>query len=115
MPWGGYGVAMTVAKAVVSLLLLLPLTSCIAAIGNSGGETRARTPAARAIAREKVAAAEKVVALRQQQVDNLRLLNNSGRADAAAVTEAEIQLEEARLRLLDFRAEVAAFGNDGSS
>jgi hypothetical protein len=43
------------------------------------------------------------------------MLNNSGRADAAALTEAEIQLEEARLRLLDLRAEVAAFGNEGSS
>jgi hypothetical protein len=102
-------------RALASLLLLLSLTSCIAAIGNSGGEARARTPAARAIAREKVAAAEKVVALRQQQIDNLRMLNNSGRADAAALTEAEIQLEEARLRLLDLRAEVAAFGNEGSS
>lgn len=95
-------------KSLLPLLFLLPLTSCIAAIGNRGSTTPDLNPATRAICLEKIAAAERIVALRQQQVDNLRSLTQAGRGDQNQLQEAEIQLEEARLRLLDYRAELAA-------
>jgi hypothetical protein len=95
-------------KSILPLLFLLPLTGCIAAIGNRGTQVRELNPAERAICREKIDAAERIVALRQQQVDDLRALHESGRTDQGKLQEAAIQLEEARLRLLDLRAELAA-------
>lgn len=100
---------------VFPLLCVLPMASCIAAIGNRGAQAREMTPAARAIVREKIAAAERIVALRQQNVDRLRAESQNGVAGANAVMEAELQLEEARLRLLDLRAELAAAGDHGAS
>lgn len=102
-------------KGLLALTFLLPLTSCIAAIGNTGADVRAATPALRAIGREKLEVAERIVTLRERQRDDLRLQHDAGRVDARAVLEAEIQLEEARLRLLELRAEVAAAGDGKSS
>lgn len=101
-------------KSLLPLLLLLPLSGCIAAIGNRGSQAHELNPATRAIVREKITAAERIVALRQQNVDNLRQLHQAGRGDGNQLVEAEIQLEEARLRLLDLRAELAA-GSDNQS
>jgi|688.fasta_scaffold471352_1 hypothetical protein len=99
----------------VACLCLLPFTGCIAAIGNRGAQARAMTPATRAIVREKIAAAERIVALRQQNLDRLRADSQTGVVAAKDVMEAELQLEEARLRLLDLRAELAAADGDGTS
>ncbi|MFN6147020.1 MAG: hypothetical protein ACK5AL_11730 [Planctomycetota bacterium] len=99
----------------VAFLCLLPVTGCIAAIGNRGAQARAMTPAARAIVREKIAAADRIVALRQQNLDRLRADSQTGVVAAKDVMEAELQLEEARLRLLDLRAELAAADGDGTS
>ncbi|MFN6195824.1 MAG: hypothetical protein ACK5BN_18590 [Planctomycetota bacterium] len=99
----------------VAFLCLLPVTGCIAAIGNRGAQARAMTPAARAIVREKIAGADRIVALRQQNLDRLRADSQTGVVAAKDVMEAELQLEEARLRLLDLRAELAAADGDGTS
>lgn len=103
------------AGVVLAVLSLLTLTSCIAAIGNRGGQAREMSPAARAIVREKIAAAERIVALRQQHLDRLRAEAQAGAAAAKDVMEAELQLEEARLRLLDLRAELAAASDRAES
>lgn len=106
---------MTTTKSLTTLLFLLPLTGCIAAIGNTGTEARAATPALRAISREKLEVAARIVTLCERQRDELRVLHDAGRGDARAVVEAEIRLEEARLRVLDLRAEAAASGDGKSS
>jgi hypothetical protein len=100
---------------VVAFLCLLPVTGCIAAIGNRGAQAREMTPAARAIVREKIAAAERIVALRQQNLDRLRAEAQTGVVGPKDVMEAELQLEEARLRLLDLRAELAAAGDHAAT
>ncbi|MCU0866928.1 MAG: hypothetical protein MUC36_24345 [Planctomycetes bacterium] len=102
-------------KSLLPVLFLLPLSGCIAAIGNRGTQARELNPATRTIVREKIAAAERIVALRQQQVDQLRELNRAGQGSASSLTEAEIQFEEARLRLLELRAELAADSDNESS
>jgi predicted outer membrane protein len=102
-------------KSALPLLFLLPLTGCIAAIGNRGTQARELNPATRSIVREQIVAAERIVALRQQQLDSLRQLAQVGRGDSNQLIEAEIQLEEARLRLLELRAELAADSEQSSS
>ena len=104
-----------VSAVVVAFLCLLPVTGCIAAIGNRGAQAREMTPAARAIVREKIAAAERIVALRQQNLDRLRAEAQTGVVGPKDVMEAELQLEEARLRLLDLRAELAAAGDHAAT
>ena len=48
------------------------------------------------------------VELRQRQLDELRKQRDAGRASDAEITGAEIAVEEARLRLLECRAQLLA-------
>lgn len=92
-------------SAVVCLLLVLP--SCIAAIGNTS-TSASRVPGGVPVLRARVDLARRVVELRQLRLDDVRTLAAAGRADATSVVEAEIALEEARIRLLEAEAELAA-------
>jgi outer membrane protein TolC len=84
------------------------LPGCVAAIGNSGYGFRAYPPSTASILRERVDSANRIVELRQRRLDELRVQSQSGAATTSSVTEAEILLEEARLRLLECRAELRA-------
>ena len=92
----------------VAVVLLLSLPSCIAAIGNKGVGWDEVPTSALPLVREKVDALKRIVDLRQQNLDNQRTLHESGRGDAASVAEVEIALQEAKIRLLDARAELQA-------
>jgi len=92
--------------AVVVLLLSLP--SCIAAIGNKGNGWGEVPTSALPMLREKVDVLSRVVALRQQQFDDVKSLVAASRAGSVEAAEAEIKLAEAKLRLLEARAEVQA-------
>ena len=92
------------------------LVAVATAPGRGGvGIVRVSGPAVRAIGREKLEVATRIVTLCERHRDELRLLHDAGRVDARAVMEAEIRLEEARLRVLDLRAEAAAAGDGKSS
>lgn len=94
-------------RSVLLLLLLLALPSCFAMIGNSG--TFYSLPdTASPLLREKVVAAERILQLRQQKLDELRAQFQAGRMDEQSLTDAEIAVEEARIQLLQFRAELQA-------
>jgi hypothetical protein len=92
----------------LALALFLFLPGCVAAIGNTGYGPHHYPPSTAPILQEQVTAANRVVELRQRRLDTLRQLNAAGTADAAALLEAEIQVEEARIRLLECRAELSA-------
>lgn len=88
--------------------MFLVLSGCVAAIGNRGYGYHTYPPSTASILRERVGSAQKIVDLRQRRLDELRVLSQGGASPTSAVTEAEIQLEEARLRLLECRAELRA-------
>jgi len=88
----------------VAIVLLLSLPSCIAAIGNKGVGWDDLPASALPLVREKVDALKRIVDLRQQHLDNQRTLFEAARGDGTSVAEAEIALQEAKIRLLDARA-----------
>ena len=89
-----------------SLLCLLP--SCVAAIGNTGYGAGSYPKAALPLLQQRVDAAQRILDLRQQHADGLLAMQGSGVVDTGAVTEAQIAVEEARLVLLQCRAELSA-------
>ena len=89
-------------------LLLLILPSCVAAIGNSATGVPSLPRSTEPLLAEKVQAAERVVTLREQKLDVLRSLRESGRAGDAEMVDAEIELQESKIRLLQLRAELQA-------
>jgi hypothetical protein len=95
-------------KPAVSVLLLLCLPACVAAIGNKGATWNSLPASAKPLLQEKIEAARRIVELRQQRLDSLRSAQQAGRVDEATVAEAEIAVEEARIRLLDCRAQLQA-------
>jgi hypothetical protein len=92
-------------KCLAALALLAVLPSCVAAIGNSGtwgSMPKAATP----FLQEKVSSAERIVSIRERALGSIRSLFESGRADADALAAAEVAVEEARIQLAQFRAEL---------
>jgi hypothetical protein len=90
------------------LALFLVVPGCVAAIGNTGFGPHQYPPATAPLLQERVTAATRVVELRQRRLDALRQQSAAGTADTATLIEAEIQVEEARIRLLECRAELSA-------
>ncbi len=89
-------------------LLLLILPSCVAAIGNSATGVPSLPRSTEPLLAEKVQAAERVVVLREQKLDQVRGLANAAAAPSIDVVDAEIELQEAKIRLLQLRAELQA-------
>lgn len=87
-------------------ILLWSLTSCVAAIGNKGNPGVTAPKVAASILAEQVEVARRIVDLRERQVEEVRLQRDAGRAGTIPFVEAQIALEEARLRLLCYRAEL---------
>jgi hypothetical protein len=56
---------------------------------------------------ERVRAAQRVLELWQEKRDDLRQLHQAGRVDAQGLFEVETAVEEARIRLLTYRLELA--------
>lgn len=96
--------------ASVLLTSLLTLPSCVAAIGNSGYGGVYNTKMARSLLEQRVTSAQRIVELRQQNLDDLRTRSAAGQIENRTVIEAEIALEEARMALLDCRAQLDAAG-----
>ncbi|MBK8979095.1 MAG: hypothetical protein IPM29_24640 [Planctomycetes bacterium] len=96
--------------AVLSLALLA-LPSCVLAVGNSASGVGGFPTTTLPLLQQKIEAAERIVALREQAVAHARELREAGRTpdDMAA----EIHLEEARIQLLQFRAELLAVQDRG--
>lgn len=89
-------------KALFSILACAALLSgCVAAIGNSG-YTMSRPKSSLPLLEQRAASAQRIVDLRQGQLDELRARS----AAAAEIRAAEIALEEARLAQLDCQLEV---------
>jgi hypothetical protein len=90
------------------LALCLALPGCVAAIGNRGYGPVSYPPSTMPLLQERVDAARRIVELRQRQLDELRRVGEAGGVSTTTVVEAEIAVEEARLRLLECRAELSA-------
>ena len=95
-------------RTVVLGLLLLALPGCIAAIGNTGYGLHSYPVAAAPLLQERVSAANRIVELRQRQLDTMRDQAQSGKVGADAVIAAEIELEEAKLHLVECRIDLNA-------
>lgn len=95
-------------KSLAAVLLLLTLPGCVAAIGNKGGAFRDLPASARPLLQERVEAARRIMELRQQHVDQMKVQQQSGRIDQVTVNAAEIAVEEARIKWLEYRAELQA-------
>jgi hypothetical protein len=95
-------------RAIVLVPLLLVLPGCVAAIGNTGYGLHAYPSAAAPLLQERVAAATRIVELRQRQLDTLRDLFQNGRTGGDAVIAVEVELEEAKLRLCECRIDLNA-------
>jgi hypothetical protein len=89
-------------------LLFLTLPGCVAAIGNTGYGMHAYPTAAAPLLQERVAAANRIVELRQRQLDVMRDLAQNGKAGPDVVIAAEIWLEEAKLRVIECRIDLSA-------
>jgi len=89
-------------------LSLLTLPGCVAAIGNTGYGLHAYPTAAAPLLQERVAAANRIVDLLQRQLDVMRDQAQNGKVGAEAVIAAEVQLEEAKLRLIECRIDLSA-------
>ena len=87
-------------------LLLLP--ACVAAIGNSASGVPSLPRSTEPLLAEKVQAAERIVTLREQKLDQLRAQAEGGRVSEDQVLDAQIALQEAKIRQLQLRAELAA-------
>ena len=96
------------ACSLASLALLAVLPGCVAAIGNTGYGLGSYPKSTAPLLEERVEAARRIVELRQQHLDLLRKQQEAGRGEATAVIDAEIAVEEARLRLLQCRADLSA-------
>jgi hypothetical protein len=86
----------------------LVLTGCVASIGNRGPYGGPWPASTQPILQERVASASRIVELRQRRLDEMRTQFANGSLDGAALAGAEIDLEEAKLRLLECRADLSA-------
>ena len=84
------------------------VSGCVAAIGNTGYQDAKYDKQDRPLLEERVAAAQRIVDLRSANLENLRTLHQAGRGDASALMQAEIAVEEAKLVLLDCKADLQA-------
>src|SRR5262245_51673486 len=89
-------------------LLVLTLPGCVAAIGNTGYGMHSYPHAAAPLLQERVAAAHRIVELRQAQLDNLRAQMKAGRATDDVVGVVEVQVEEATLQWIECRIDLEA-------
>jgi hypothetical protein len=89
-------------------LLFLTLPGCVAAIGNTGYGLHAYPSAAAPLLQERVSVANRIVELRQRKLDTLRALAQTGRVGDDASIAAEVELEEAKLRLVECRIDLSA-------
>jgi hypothetical protein len=89
-------------------LLFLTLPGCVAAIGNTGYGLHAYPSAAAPLLQERVSVANRIVELRQRKLDTLRALAQGGRIGDDAAIAAEVELEEAKLRLVECRIDLSA-------
>ena len=94
-------------RTLTVLVLALLSTGCVAAIGNRGLAGNALPIEAEPLLREQIAAAERIVELREQRAQQAAVASEVGRSTLEA-SLAEIELEEARIRLLWLRAELIA-------
>jgi hypothetical protein len=92
--------------SLTALCFVLP--GCVAAIGNTGYQDAKYDKQDRPLLEERVAAAQRIVDLRSANLENLRTLHQAGRGDASALMQAEIELEQAKLVLLDCKAALQA-------
>ena len=91
------------------LLLLFSLPGCVAAIGNTGyGEFGSWPKSTIPLLQERVDAARRIVELREQQLATLQSSMAAGRSEGSSVLEAQIEVEHAKLLLLQCRAELSA-------
>jgi hypothetical protein len=95
-------------RTLAPLFLLLVLPACVAAIGNTGFGPHSWSCAPASMLQERVAAASRIVELRQRQLDDVRELQRAGRSGPDAAFAAEILLEEAKLRMIECRLDLAA-------
>ncbi|MGE0142762.1 MAG: hypothetical protein AB7I19_19090 [Planctomycetota bacterium] len=99
---------MSALARIALLLLLSSLPACVAAIGNRSGSNWSLSQNAVPLVSEKVEAARRVVELCERRLGEVRSLHEAGRSDTMALIDAEIAVEEARIMLLQFRAELEA-------
>jgi len=97
---------------IATVLLLLCLPSCVAAIGNRGVSSFTPTRASVPLLQEKIEGARRIVALRQRRVDELESRRAAGQVEVSAVIDAEIALEQAKLDLLDLRIALQGVESD---
>jgi hypothetical protein len=95
-------------RTVVLGLLFVALPGCVAAIGNTGYGLHTYPSAAAPLLQERVSAANRIVELRQRLLDTLRDLAKNSRVGDDAVIAAEIELEEAKLHLVECRIDLNA-------
>mgnify|MGYP001199960375 FL=1 len=86
------------------VLLCACLPGCVAAIGNTGYQDSRYEAIHKPLLVERVAAAQRIVELRTASLEQVRALQQEGKATASDAWQAEILLEEAKLVLLDCRA-----------
>ncbi len=90
--------------ALGALCAILP--GCVAAIGNTGYGSTVYSKAATPLLEQRVAAAQRIVDLRQANLEVLRTLQESGKVGSSDLWQAEIAVEEARLVLLGCKADL---------
>ena len=95
-------------KTLGAVAVLAVLPSCVAAIGNSGGNWGIPPAVATPYLQEKVAAAERIVGIRERALGTLRAKFEGGQAGTLELADAEVAVEEARIQLAQYRAELAA-------
>ncbi|MGA0868851.1 MAG: TolC family protein [Planctomycetota bacterium] len=88
------------------LVLVAFLPSCVAAIGNTGGGISMRAESLPFL-EERISSAERIVQIRERALGQLQSEFEAGRGSVGDLAEAEIAVEEARIRLSMFRAEAA--------
>lgn len=95
-------------KRVLCGFLLAFLPGCVAAIGNTGYGAGSYPKSAMPLLQQRVESAQRIVELRQRHADDLMSRQGAGTVDATTVANAQIAVEEARLVLLQCRAELSA-------
>lgn len=98
---------------VALLALVVSLPSCVAAIGNRGGGGGGMTAESLPFLEERIHSAERILQIRERALDQLQNEFEAGRASTAQMAEAQVAVEEARIRLSLFRAEAAGLRGRG--
>lgn len=90
------------------LLFLLALPSCVLAVGNTGYGPGSFPHSTEPMLQERVDAARRVVELQERKLALLRQQREAGSGREAEVVDAEIAVEQAKLKLSECRAELTA-------